>query len=270
MPLPHTFMPGPEQMIPIGTYYRLEPIDGEVGSHVIKNPIYLPVTDTVSWSFNHTYNEADNLSKTIIDSVAQKGGMLGEQVAKVAQRKIGGSVHVSSCAVYVDSAPPTINVRTKLFSPDGRGNILALVELFRQDTHGALGGSSVKEHLAQLGGTISAAVGGDPLTGAGAGRSIGDAAQRGLETIQNVDRSIPGGKSIKSGVIDHPEWWKIQVITFGKSGKTVLATMDDMLCKGINVTFFAPFYDSEPSLIELDMAFQHGFRGLRESMRFGA
>ena len=128
-----------------------------------------------------------------------------------------------------------------------------MVELFRQDTHGSLGGKNIENNLADTG-----------LQGVAKG------------AIQTVDSFIAGAnaasgtKVAQGGAIDHPEWWKIQVITFGKTRTTKLATMEDMICKSMNVIFFAPFYDAEPSMIEIDMAFQHGFRGVRQSMRFGA
>jgi len=290
MPLPHNFIPqvGGEQMIPVGTYYRLEPIQGATNSHVITAPVYLPVIDTVNWSFNHVYNEADNLSKNIIDSVEGlaptiAGVSTGRQLSKYMQRKLGGSVHISSCAVYVDSAPPTINVRSKVFSPDGSGQLLTLVELLRQDTHGSLGGSGMKQRLGQLGGTIGRGLGNlgkaTGISGASGpggqklGRAAGETAVDGIQSVTSfVDSAANAGgnKVLQSGPIDHPEWWKIQVVTFGRTGQTILATMEDMLCKGMNVVFYAPFYDGEPSMIEIDMAFQHGFRGVRQSMRFGA
>lgn len=261
MPLPHNFIPqiGGEQMIPLGTYYRLEPIQGATGSHVITKPIFLPVIDSVNWSFTHVYNEADNLSKNIIDSIESKvpsalGVNTGRQISKYMQRKLGGSVHVSSCAVYVDSAPPAINVHSKVFSPDGSGQILQLVELLRQDTHGSLGGGNVKQSLANFAGE--------------AGEDFGSGIQSTASYLDKI-ANAGGNKVLQSGPIDHPEWWKIQIITFGSNGQTILATMKDMLCTTMNVIFYAPFYNNEPSMIELDMGFQHGFRGVRQSMSFG-
>lgn len=274
--LPHNFIPGEEPMVKYGTYYRLEPISGATDAHVIKKAFYLPVTDTVNWSFSHEWNEADNLSKNIIDSVESKVPFnLGRSFSKYAQRKIGGSVHVSSCAVYVDSAPPTINVRTKMFSPDGKGQLLRLVELLRQDTHGALGGEAMSQRLGKITGDISelaGSVGGETVgsIAGDAGRIIGSGAMNAVQGVLEKGQDVlnAGGKTFKAGAIDHPEWWKIQVVTFHSAGKTFLATMYDMVCTGMNVTFFAPFYNGEPMMIELDIGFKHAFRGLRESMTF--
>jgi hypothetical protein len=232
-------------MINYGTYYKLEPKQGSVGSHVITRTIYLPVQDTISWSFNHVYNEADNLSKNIIDNLAQRGGALGSAISKFAQRKIGGSVHISSCALYVDSGPPALNVKTRMFSPDGSGSILYLLELFRQDTHGSLGGSGL------------------------ANTTVGGAANDVIGGAVSAVNSLAGNSVAQGGTIDHPEWWNIQVVTYSKDGVVVLADMKDMLCRSMNVTFFSPFYGREPSMMDLELAFQYGFRGTRESMSFG-
>ena len=267
MPLPHGFKPGedPQSFIQYGTYYRLVPVQGAVGSHVITKPMLLPVTDSVSWSFQHRWNESDNLAKSIIDSAVQKGSSLvGATVANTTsrflQRKIGGAPHVSACAIYVDSEPPTLSVKTKMFSPDGAGSILQIIELFRQDTHGATGSKAAK--------TVGAKAG--QLAGGGAVAS-------GIQNLQGnatglADKFNAAGNGSKvlggAGWIAHPEWWKIQVVTFSQSGQTILATMDNMHCTNMNVTMYAPFYNNEPSMIELELGFMHGFRGTRESMRF--
>jgi len=252
MPLPHRFKPGTtaDSFIKYGTYYRLTPVKGSADTHVITKPFLLPVIDTVNYSFQHRWNESDNLAKGVIDSIIQKGPAGIDTASRFLQRKIGGAPHVSACAIYVDSEPPTINVRTKMFSPDGMGSIVELIEQLRQDTHGATGtapkGNSLLHKAGQaVQGVISA------------GESL-------------VNDSFGGGKVLGgAGWMSHPEWWKIQVIIFSKDGERVLSTHKDMHCTNMNVVFYAPFYNNEPSMIELEVGFMHGFRGTRESMAFG-
>ena len=270
--LPHNFnsglTPGGERGVPYGVYYKLIPKHGPSGSHVIRSPIYLPVTDTISWSFQHTWTEADNLTKNLIRSAAS--GAMGaltnnkfltgaaDFAGTVAQRKLGGGAHVSACSIYMDSAPPTINVKTKLFSQDGNGSIIGFLESMRADTHADLGGGGVQQKINSLGGGVGSSV-----------QSAIGAAQTGVNQLGGT------GNAVKMGLVDHPEWWKIQVISFAGGNRTVIASMEDMICTGLDYTLYAPFVvgeggTSEPLMAEIAIAFKHGFRGLRESMSFGA
>jgi len=280
MTLPHSFSYGasdPSQIVQYGTYYCLTPIGTQQG-HIfpVNRKIFLPVEDTVNWVFSHEWNEADNYAKGVINSLSQTSS-LADATSRVALRKIGGSVHVSACAVYMDSAPPTINVKTKLFSSNGSGELLSLIEKFRMDTHaglippGSARASAMAANVKSLAIDLQKKIGGSAV---GANSRVSDTAldlgNNMLNIAQNAVNGLGNGsKAVQAGLVDHPEWWKVQVVTFYKEGYTVLATMEDMVCTGLNVTFFAPFYNGEPSLIELDLSFKHGFRGLRSSMQFG-
>lgn len=237
MALPHHFTPGTNFGIETGTWYRLNPQNGSAGSHIIGDAQWFPVTDTVSFSQQHIWNESDNLGKNMMASVSELGGIAGatgkDLTSRFAQRGIGiatgstsGGPHLSACSVYVDSSPPTLTMRTKLFTPDGSGILINLLEKLRADFTGTLGNT-----------------GGSTSTGA--------------------------GKLAQGGLVAHPEWWTVEVLTFASGSKSVIMSMKDMHVTSFDVTMFAPFIGKDPSLVELNIGFMHGFRGIRDSMSFG-
>jgi len=238
MALPHNFTPGTTMGIAKGTWYRLKP---EGGDHVVKDAVYLPVTDTVGFSQQHNWNEADNLGKNTMDAlenVVKAIPVLGAGasiISRSAQHRYGGGPSYSACAVYMDSSPPTVSVRTKLFIPDGSGSIMKLLESFRADFTG--------------------------------GMKSDDALSKAVNSIAAAASSA--GAVGRGGMITHPGWWTVDVVTFAGGGASVLMHMEDMIAKSMDVTMFAPFIKQDPSLVELTIGFGHGFRGLRESMSFG-
>jgi hypothetical protein len=243
MALPHHFTPGTRFGIGTGTWYRLEPQTGSADSHVIERTLWFPVTDTVQFSQQHIWNESDNLGKNFMSTVSELGSVLGntgrDLASRFAQRGTGfltgvgtsGGPHLSACSVYVDSSPPTMTVRTKLFSPDGSGSLIALLEELRADFTG----------------TIGTSVGGFS-TGFTAAQTAGLA---------------------QGGLVAHPEWWTVEVVSFAGKSEATLMSMKNMHATQMDVTMFAPFIGKDPSLVELSIAFTHGFRGVRESMSFG-
>ncbi len=246
MALPHNFVPGTPMGIATGTWYKLIPKSGAAGTHVITKELFLPVTDSVSFSQQHNWNESDNMGKNLI---AGAEGMLSQlpggsvmtaivdTVSRGVQKNvIGGGPSISACAVYMDSSPPAISVKTKLFTPDGSGVVMNLLEDLRADFTGG-------------------------LTTKGKGASIN-------ASIALLNDKA--GKNVTSGgVIDHPEWWDIQVVSFAGGGAAVLMDMKNMIPKSMDVVMYAPFIGRDPSLVDLTIGFGHGFRGLRESMSFG-
>jgi len=261
MALPHDFKPGTTMGIGTGTWYVLTPAGG---NHVIKTSKYLPVTDSIAFSQQHVWNESDNLGKNILSSIENLPGQIlsgasrrtsklgkysgvangaAQLVSRNLQHHLGGGPSASACAVYVDSSPPTINVRTKLFSPDGSGSIIGLLEEFRSDF---------------TGGTVGA-------PSASAFSSAGAAAQSAIAGFN----SLVATAGVRGGIISHPGWWTIEIVSFAGGSNSVLMTMKDMIAKSMDVTMYSPFIGQDPSLIELNIGFSHGFRGLRESMSFG-
>lgn len=226
MSLPTTFSieDFKEKVTGNGVYYRLNPKSSAFGEHLFDGPIFLPVTDSIGWGFSHSWSEADNLVKNITSSlVGDRAAALIDNVSRYAQRAFGAGLHASACSVFADSAPPTINVKSKLISGDGSGKVIRFLEKLRKDTHSTLKGGEA------------------------------------------------GG--YQGGIVDHPEWWEIQVVAFAGGDKTIIADMKNMVCTGLNVTMYTPFVSGEkgmePSMTEIDIAFKHGFRGLRRSMSFG-
>lgn len=123
------------QTIQTGVYYRLKPEEGG-------DAYYFPVTTEVGLSLAHTWNEGDNYAKNVMQSVASGiglGQVGGDLASRLLQKRFSGSPHVSAAAVYVDTAPPSINVATKLISVDGKGNVLKILDRLYKETSGSLG-----------------------------------------------------------------------------------------------------------------------------------
>jgi hypothetical protein len=144
--MPHDFSTlGKTQTIATGVYYHLIPKKATGSSHLdsIGDGFWFPVTgdSPIDYSFNHTWDLADNLAKKQIDSIGSGGGISGDAIqlgVRAAQHYLGGSLYASGCALYNTSSPPTINVSTKLFSVGGN-NLINIIEGIRGDTHGRLG-----------------------------------------------------------------------------------------------------------------------------------
>lgn len=233
--MPHDFSKlGQEKVIATGVYYHLIPIrSGYASRHLDSIPasgFWFPVTgdSPVDFTFNHTWDAADNLTKKALDTVGGSGGVVGEAVqlgVRQAQHFFGGSFYVSGCSLYNTSAPPTINVNTKLFSVGGN-NLIKIVEALRADTHAR------------------------------------------FTEISGISLSVSFAGA-KAGVVRHPGWWEIRVVSFADGSTNVVADMRDMICTSMKVTMFSPWLGMEPCYMELSLGFQHAYPGLCESMDFG-
>jgi hypothetical protein len=130
-------------------YYALTPksTPGSWKSHVfaVGETIYLPYLDQHNFSFNHNWNEADQQLKQVAASVLPSitAAISGASafVSAVGGIAAGVGVHVSPASVYADSAPVTINVRTKLFSNKGDGSLLRFIDKVRADGFGTTSGA---------------------------------------------------------------------------------------------------------------------------------
>lgn len=161
--LPHNFSKITEMgsgVISTGTYYVLTPTFDNASPHpAVKAPIWLPVTgdNPVDFSFNHQWDQADNVSKKIADAVSLGllGGEWGSLAYKQGLHTMGGGPYVSGCAVFNSSSPATISVASKLFSSDGSGSLVELVEKLRSDTHANMAAGGTSNTVGVRGGAIS-------------------------------------------------------------------------------------------------------------------
>lgn len=249
MSLPHNFNPlasDPSEFVSTGSYYVLKPKQkGKDG-----NLIYLPVVDNVSQSFAHAWTIGDNLARGAIESLSGAASTFGKALTTAtvvaAQQNYGGGLHASACALFADSSPPTLNITTRIFSPDGNGNILKLCEKLKNLTSASLsGGSDIAK----------------------------DAFGDNVSKLQNFAKEKLGRYG-KVGVIQVPHWFDIEVVSFGGGGETVITAMKDMICNSMSTTFISPYVTnkngkSEPSIVEINMSFGHAYKGFSENFAYG-
>ena len=260
MGLSHNFIPGTTMGIGTGTWYRIEPQTGPAGSHVVQSEKYFPVLNSLSFSQTHEWSESDNIAKNGMKSIEGAvakvaGNSLTELASKVAQRRIGGGPHISACSIYTDSSPPSFTVRTQLFSPDGSGVLMALLEELRADFCGSI---SMNGANGAINGAISTNIG-------GGGAISGALSSAGVSTSP----AATSGAYTQNGWVTHPEWWKVEVISYASGAAVPIIKMTDMHAVSFEVTMFSPFIGKDPSTVELNIGFKYGFRGYRESMSFG-
>jgi hypothetical protein len=248
--LPHPFdQTGNNQIIPSGVYYHIIPkSDGPASKHpgIPGTGFWFPVSGDhpIDFTFTHEWDRADNLAKKLISSVARGigntlagagGAEALDFLARQGQHTLQGSLYFSGCAIYNSSAPPSISINTRLFAT-GNGNLIKIIEMLRYDTHGRLNE-----------GDVSAAV----------------ASATNSQDIGNKVQEIQKAGGVKSGRIEHPGWWDVEIISgAGGGGNQVVAKMNDMFCVGMKVDMYSPWIGQEPSFMELSLSFQHGFPGV--------
>lgn len=154
MPLPHKFTDFNTASIRSGVYYKLDPTQSPHAPRKLTNPVYLPVSDSggggtnVSYSYQHTYVDSDlsvkNLAGALTPHIpyAETAGKIVQDAAALSLiSSYTGSVYLSGCSMYVDSAPTSMSVQSTIFSV-GDGKVIKLLEDLRYETMGGFGGGS--------------------------------------------------------------------------------------------------------------------------------
>lgn len=214
-------------------YYVLTPKSvGALKSHIFTQPVILPYLDQASISYAHNWSEADNLTKTLSESAGQYigvGQLFSKGLQYVSSAAAAGP-HASTASMYSDSAPVTLNVRSKIFSADGDGSLLRFLDNIRAEGFGSLSGTGGRTRI--------------------------------------------GGLSLAGGLMRHPDWWDVKVVSVNQGLYTEIINITDMIIMSTNFTFYAPFVTgpsgiSEPMLVDIDIGFKQTFRGFRESHSIG-
>jgi hypothetical protein len=248
LPGGHGFKPGGDDtaksgyqsIVKSGTYWWLEPLDKTSERGNPKNT-FLPVGDSVSAEWSHEWTQTQNLTKSNAPTSALALPSYALQRVANALVSGGGGMVLSTTAMYNDTRAPSVTINSKVFSPNGDGELMAMLEMLRNCSHGIQKENPIADD-SQVNGALANA-------------------------------------GLYAQFINHPTLWSVKLITIGGMAPNtsepkfrspqIVGHWQDMYIARLNIELFSPWIGKDPCYANVNLDLVHAMPGVNTSSHLG-